>query len=92
MSSEGTRINKYLSEIGYCSRRQADKLIEQGRILVNSKEAVMGHKFKRMMSSMLMEKKLRKRKQKEFLLLLTNLKVWYVQQMLELKKITSLIL
>ena len=44
MSSEGTRINKYLSEIGYCSRRQADKLIEQGRIMVNSKEAVMGYK------------------------------------------------
>ncbi len=47
MSSEGTRINKYLSEIGYCSRRQADKLIEQGRILVNSKEAVMGHKIQK---------------------------------------------
>jgi len=47
MSSEGTRINKYLSEIGYCSRRQADKLIEQGRILVNSKEAIMGHKIQK---------------------------------------------
>ena len=47
MSSEGTRINKYLSEIGYCSRRQADKLIEQGRILVNSKEVVMGHKIQK---------------------------------------------
>ncbi len=47
MSSEGTRINKYLSEIGYCSRRQADKLIEQGRIMVNSKEAVMGYKVQK---------------------------------------------
>ena len=27
-----TRINKYLSEIGHCSRRGADKLLEQGRI------------------------------------------------------------
>jgi len=45
--SEGIRINKYLSEIGYCSRRQADKLIEQGRIMVNSKEAVMGYKVQK---------------------------------------------
>ena len=47
MGSEGIRINKYLSEIGYCSRRQADKLIEQGRIIVNSKEAVMGYKVQK---------------------------------------------
>ena len=45
--SGGIRINKYLSEIGYCSRRQADKLIEQGRIMVNSKEAVMGYKVQK---------------------------------------------
>ena len=44
MDSQGIRINKYLSEVGYCSRRQADKLIQQGRIMVNSKEAVMGYK------------------------------------------------
>lgn len=30
-----TRINKYLSEIGYCSRRAADKLIEEGRVKIN---------------------------------------------------------
>jgi len=30
-----TRINKYLSEIGYCSRREADRLIEDKRITVN---------------------------------------------------------
>ncbi|MBT5788089.1 MAG: 23S rRNA pseudouridine synthase F, partial [Flavobacteriaceae bacterium] len=34
---EAVRINKYLSEIGFCSRRAADKLIEQGRITVNGK-------------------------------------------------------
>ena len=39
-----TRINKYLSEIGYCSRREADKLIDAGRILVNGKKAEMGVK------------------------------------------------
>lgn len=41
---EETRINKYLSEIGYCSRRAADKLIEKGRITVNGKVPEMGTK------------------------------------------------
>ena len=31
-NKELIRINKFLSEIGYCSRRQADKLIEQGKV------------------------------------------------------------
>lgn len=39
------RINKYLSEIGFCSRRRADDLIEQGRIKVNGKLAVLGEKI-----------------------------------------------
>lgn len=38
------RINKYLSEIGYCSRRAADKLIDEGRITVNGKTVEMGLK------------------------------------------------
>ena len=33
--SEATRINKYLSEVGYCSRRASDKLIEEGRVRIN---------------------------------------------------------
>ena len=40
-----TRINKYLSEIGYCSRRAADKLIEEGRILINNVPPEMGVKI-----------------------------------------------
>ena len=39
-----TRINKFLSEIGHCSRRSADKLIEQGRITINGKIPEMGTK------------------------------------------------
>ncbi|MBL4585987.1 MAG: 23S rRNA pseudouridine synthase F, partial [Flavobacteriales bacterium] len=39
-----TRINKYLSEIGYCSRRAADKLIESGRVTINGKVPEMGTK------------------------------------------------
>lgn len=41
---EPTRINKYLSEVGYCSRRAADKLIDQGRVTVNGNVPEMGTK------------------------------------------------
>ena len=37
-----TRINKYLSEIGYCSRRAADQLIEQGRVTINGEVKIPG--------------------------------------------------
>ena len=30
-----TRINKYLSEVGFCSRRRADRLIEEGKVTIN---------------------------------------------------------
>ncbi len=39
-----TRVNKYLSEVGYCSRRKADALIEQGRVTINGKVPEMGTK------------------------------------------------
>jgi 23S rRNA pseudouridine2604 synthase len=39
-----TRINKYLSEVGYCSRRAADTLIEQGRVTINGVVPEMGTK------------------------------------------------
>lgn len=44
MEQPKKRLNKYLSEIGYCSRRAADKLIEEKRILVNSELPQMGQK------------------------------------------------
>ena len=39
-----TRINKYLSEVGYCSRRVADRLIEEGKVTINGKIPQMGSK------------------------------------------------
>ena len=39
---ETTRLNKYIAECGVCSRREADKLIEAGRVTVNGKVAGMG--------------------------------------------------
>lgn len=41
---KSTRINKYLSEAGYCSRRKADKLLDEGRITINGKIPEMGTK------------------------------------------------
>lgn len=41
---EAIRINKYLSEAGYCSRRQADRLVEEGRVTIDGKIAQMGDK------------------------------------------------
>ncbi len=43
--NKSTRINKYLSEVGYCSRRAADKLIEQGRVTINGVVPEMGTKI-----------------------------------------------
>lgn len=40
------RLNKFISETGYCSRREADKLIESGRVTVDGVKAVMGTKVK----------------------------------------------
>ena len=39
------RINKYLSEVGYCSRRAGDKLIEEGRVRINGKVPEKGTKI-----------------------------------------------
>ena len=39
------RINKYLSEIGFCSRREADSLICDGRIIINNIQAELGQKI-----------------------------------------------
>ena len=44
-TTELTLINKYLSEIGFCSRREADKLIEQGRVTINGEVPEMGTKI-----------------------------------------------
>jgi 23S rRNA pseudouridine2604 synthase len=44
MESTLTRLNKYLSEAGYCSRRAADKLIDEGRVTINGVVPEMGTK------------------------------------------------
>jgi 23S rRNA pseudouridine2604 synthase len=44
MEENLTRINKFLSETGYCSRREADKLLDEGRITINGVVPEMGTK------------------------------------------------
>ncbi|HZW63776.1 MAG TPA: 23S rRNA pseudouridine(2604) synthase RluF [Flavobacteriaceae bacterium] len=44
MDHSPKRLNKFLSEIGYCSRRAADKLIDEGRVTINRRPAEMGAK------------------------------------------------
>lgn len=47
MEQNGTRINKYLSELGLCSRREADKWIEMGRVTINGKKPEAGTRITR---------------------------------------------
>ena len=43
--NKGTlRLNKAISDTGFCSRREADRAIEEGRVTINGKEAVLGDK------------------------------------------------
>ncbi len=46
-SDETVRLNKFLSDAGVCSRRQADKLIEEGKVTVNGEVAVTGMRVDR---------------------------------------------
>jgi pseudouridylate synthase len=43
-NTEEIRLNKFLSDAGFCSRRQADRLIEEGYVKVNNETALMGQK------------------------------------------------
>ena len=44
MEDTGKRINKFLSESGFCSRREADRLITEGRVTINGAVPEMGTK------------------------------------------------
>jgi 23S rRNA pseudouridine2604 synthase len=41
-SRRAVRINKFFTEQGRCSRREADRLIEEGRVTINGRQAVLG--------------------------------------------------
>ena len=41
----GKRLNKFIADSGYCSRREADRLIEEGRVQVDGRTGVLGDKI-----------------------------------------------
>jgi 23S rRNA pseudouridine2604 synthase len=47
------RLNKFIGETGYCSRREADKLIDEGRVTLNGVVPELGTRFRRMMKCVL---------------------------------------
>ena len=42
--TESVRLNKYMSDAGFCSRREADRLIEEGKVLIDGTPAILGQK------------------------------------------------
>ena len=42
MENQDKRLNKYISESGICSRREADKFIERGLVTINGQKAGIG--------------------------------------------------
>ena len=45
MEKQGKRLNKYIADSGYCSRREADRLIEEGRVKVDGRIGVLGDRI-----------------------------------------------
>jgi 23S rRNA pseudouridine2604 synthase len=43
-NNNSVRLNKAISDTGYCSRREADKIIEQGRVTINGTKGILGAK------------------------------------------------
>ena len=46
MDDKGIRINKYLSEAGVCSRREADRQVEMGNVTIDGRVAVTGDRVR----------------------------------------------
>ena len=42
METQGIRLNKYIADSGFCSRREADRLIEQGRVQIDGRTGTLG--------------------------------------------------
>lgn len=45
MENQGKRLNKFIADSGYCSRREADRLIAEGRVKVDGRVGVLGDKI-----------------------------------------------
>ena len=45
MENNGKRLNKFIADSGYCSRREADRLIEEGRVKVDGRLGALGDRI-----------------------------------------------
>lgn len=45
MEGQGKRLNKFIADSGYCSRREADRLISEGRVRVDGRVGVLGDRI-----------------------------------------------
>lgn len=66
------RLNKFIGETGYCSRREADKLIEEGRVTVNGSVAEMGTKVSQNDEVRIDGRLIVEKRKSQFILLSTN--------------------
>ena len=81
------RLNKYLSDAGVCSRRQADKLIEEGKVTVDQIPAVTGMRISRDQEVRVEGRNVisrgglnvRPRKRKEILLILSSIQNAFIR-------------
>ena len=62
------RLNKYLSDAGDCSRREADRLVQDGRVMVDGKTAVLGMQIQEGQEILVNGKKVRREEKKVLLL------------------------
>ena len=62
------RLNKWLSQMGVCSRREADRLVQDGRVMVDGKTAVLGMQIQEGQEILVNGKKVRREEKKVLLL------------------------
>ena len=66
---QGVRLNKYIADSGYCSRREADRLIAEGRVTLNGKPGALGDRVLDGMTVAVDGKAISQRQKKVYLLL-----------------------
>ena len=90
METEFIRINKFLSEAGVCSRRGADRLVEEGRVTIDGKVAVLGDQILPG-QKVLVDGREIQREDEKILLAFINQKELYVRQRREKRTILLII-
>jgi len=72
MEEQSKRLNKFISETGLCSRREADKIIEEGRVTINGLKSELGTKVTYKDEVRVDGKLIREKQNNLFILLLTS--------------------